>query len=443
MSLKFLAVPLFVLIALLTSCTSSQKGGAPSVVVGPKNQIFFDLNAQNSAETLNRPYVILVSIDGYRHDYNRLFSPPNLLKLEAEGVSAEGLRPPYPSKTFPSHYSIATGLRADRHGIVSNEFYDPALKSSYALYDRKAVESADWYFGEPLWVAAAHQGMLSASFFWIGSEAPVEGRYPNYYYRYDANIPYEARVEQVLEWLKLPSERRPHLITLYFDGVDTAGHRYGVNSPQTREAVMEVDRMIGLLREGIAATGLPVNLIVLSDHGMQDVSAKKVVIIDENPEAARILSKFKAVGRGPQMQLYLNEGEALSAIDEAKRILSRSLKNARVFKRSEMESESYAATPRAGDLIIDADLPYIVGLRKHLSSGVAGGNHGWNPMKYREMWGIFYATGPQFKEKFKLPVVDNIHVYPLILRVLGLQQRVPIDGRLEPMFPALREAESR
>lgn len=442
MSLKFLALPLFVFLALFTSCTSSKKQAPhPEVVAGPQGQLFFDINAKNSAEALNRPYVVLVSIDGYRYDYNRLFSPPNLSRLEAEGVSAEGLRPPYPSKTFPSHYSIATGLRADRHGIVSNDFYDPALDATYVLSDRKAVENPVWYFGEPLWVTAAHQGMLSASFFWIGSEAPVAGRHPNYFYRYDASIPYETRVNQVLEWLNLPPERRPHLITLYFDGVDTAGHRYGVNSPETRDAVMEVDRMIGKLREGIEATGLPVNLIVLSDHGMQDVSAKKVIIADENPEAARILAKFKVVGRGPQMQLYLKDGEPLSTIDEAQRILQKHLKHARVLKRSDMESHQYAATPRAGDLIIDTDLPYVVGLRDH-KPFVRGGNHGWDPVKYREMWGVFYAIGPQFKEKFKLPAVDNIHVYPLILRILGLKQRVPVDGRLEPMYPALREAEN-
>ncbi len=439
MSLRGLAVPLCVFFAFFVSCATAPKGGAPTLVSGPKGQLLFDVEAKNSDEAMKRPYVVLVSIDGYRYDYNRLFSPPHLTRLEAEGVAAEGLRPPYPSKTFPSHYAIATGLPADRHGIVSNDFYDPALKASYAIRDRDAIANADFYFGEPLWVTAGRQGMLSASFFWIGSEAPVGGRYPNYFYRYDGKIPNEARVDQVLEWLKLPPERRPHLITLYFDAVDTAAHRYGVHSPQTRDAVMEIDRMIGRLREGLVETGLPVNLIVVSDHGMQDVSSKKVISVDEDPEAARILKNFKAVGRGPQMHLYLNEGEPLSVVEEAKRVLAKSLKNARVLKRAELENLKYAATPRAGDLVIDADLPYVIGFRNEFSY-VGGANHGWDPKRYREMLGIFYAVGPQFKEKFKLPVVDNVHVYPLILRILGLKQYGPVDGQLEPMYPSLRES---
>lgn len=425
------------LAASIVSCTSSLKVAPSSVAIGDHGQLFFDVSAVNSAETLQKPYLVLVSIDGYRHDYNRLFSPPNLLRMAAEGVSAKGLIPPYPSKTFPSHYSIITGLKPGRHGIVSNEFYDPARKSFYGIRDRGAVSDHEWYFGEPLWVAAGRQGMLTASFFWVGSEAKIAGRYPNYFYSYDETFPYERRVDQVLSWLKLPEDRRPHLITLYFENVDTAGHRHGVSSKETRDAVMEVDKMIGRLREGLARLDFPVNLIVVSDHGMLDLHSKKVIMLDEHPAAAKALSGFLAVGRGPQMHLYLREGEPLTRIQEAQTILKKHIKNARVYKRSEMEEWQYASTPRSGDLIVDAEAPYVVGLRDSMPRAV-GGNHGWNPLRTESMRGIFYAVGPQFKTHYKLPAIENIHVYPLVLRALQLNQLSPIDGRLEPMFSSLR-----
>ena len=431
------------LLALSFSSACSTAPTSPEIGRGPDNLLMYRPASQNSAEQINKPYVILVSIDGYRHDYNKLFSPPHLTRLANEGVAAESLRPVYPSKTFPNHYTLVTGLTADRHGIVSNEFYDPARDAVYSLPDRKAVEDGKWYFGEPIWITAQKQGLLSASYFWVGSEANIQGMHPNYFYRYDDKVANSARVDQVLKWLKLPAERRPHFITLYFDDVDTAGHQFGVNSDQTRKAVLAIDEQIGRLREGIAASGLPVNLVVVSDHGMQDLEAKKTIVLDETPEAARLLAKFKSVGRGPQMLLYLNKGEDPTLIAEAEKILNalatKAGKTFRVHRRDQMGPFRYTATPRTGDLIVEPDAPYSVGLKARMPS-TAGANHGWDPVRYRAMHGIFYAHGPAFRENAKLPTMENVNVYPLLLAVLGLQQLAPIDGQLEPIKGALRPA---
>lgn len=423
----------------LSACQIPSHAVDPSVVAGDAKSEMLTYNPQavNSAEALKAPYVILISIDGYRWDYNKLFSPPNLMQIARDGVQAESLKPVYPSKTFPNHYSLITGLNADHHGIVSNEFYDPSTDRTYSLPDRKAVEDGTWYFGEPLWVTAGKQGMLSASFFWVGSEADILSAHPNFYYRYNDTVPYETRVDQVLAWLKLPPEHRPHFITLYFESVDAAAHHFGVQTAQTKEAVMNVDAQIGRLRDGIRASGLEVNLVIVSDHGMSDLDAKKVVLLDETPEAARVLAKFQLLGRGPQMLLYLNRGENPSVVDEAYRVLSRDAKHYRVWKREQMAKLNYASSPRAGDLIIEPDLPYLVGVRAHPPQA-NGGNHGWDP-KNKIMHGIFYAIGPQFQPHTKLSTFENVDVYPLVLEVLGLKQRVPIDGQLGPVKAALRK----
>jgi predicted AlkP superfamily pyrophosphatase or phosphodiesterase len=401
------------------------------------SMLVYDSAAENSDETLKKPYLVMVSIDGYRFDYNKKFSPPNLSQIGVAGVQAESLQPVYPSKTFPNHFSIVTGMYADHHGIVSNEFYDPARDAKYSLPDRAAVEDGSWYFGEPIWLTAGRQGMLSAAYYWVGSESDIQGGHPNYFYRYDDSVPVGARIDQVLTWLKLPEKKRPHLINLYIESVDAAAHRYGVDSKEVRDAVAAVDLQIGRLRDGLKELHLPINLMVVSDHGMFDVDRKKLIVLDEEPAAARILAKFQAVGRGPQMLLYLNKGESASVIEEAQKVLKKSLSHCRVWRRSEMKRFNYSSTPRVGDLIIEPDLPYIVGLRT-MKPALSGGNHGWDPVKNKVMHGVFMAEGPNLKEGTKLPTIENVNVYPMALAILGLKQRVPSDGSLDASRAALK-----
>jgi hypothetical protein len=406
----------------LASCSHLPLKTAPT-------ELFFNPAQENSAEALKAPYVILVSIDGYRFDYTKKFSPPHLTALAQEGVAARSLRPVYPSKTFPNHYSLITGLYAEDHGIVSNDFYDPTRKESYSIPNRKAVEDGTWYGGLPLWAAAGKQNMLSASFFWVGSEADIQGMHPNYYYRYDAKVSYDARVNQVLEWLKLPEKKRPHFLTLYFEGVDTAGHMFGTKSPELKNAVMEVDQALGHLQEGIKALGLPVDVIVVSDHGMLNVQPDKAIVLDQDPKVTALLSSFLIYGKGPQMILYLKEGEPPSKVHALKHLLGKHPQASLfyVHSRKNMGPLHYAKSERAGDLVIEPLPPYVIGVKDNMPY-LRGGNHGWNAQRTLKMHGIFYAVGPQFKTKAALPTFNNVDVYPLILKTLGLKTLQPVDG---------------
>ncbi len=235
----------------------------------------------NAPQQLSKPYVILVSLDGFRYDYPKLYHATHLLALATQGASApDGMIPSYPSVTFPNHYTIVTGLYPEHHGIVANSFYDPARKGTYSYRDNNTVTDGAWYGGTPLWVVAEQQGMRSASFFWVGSEADIQGVRPSYYLKFDGSFPNAKRVEQVLAWLRLPPEQRPHFITLYFSDTDTAGHQYGPDSPQVADAVHELDNEIGKLADGIKDSNLPVDLIVVADHGMAKVEGPPIHLDD-------------------------------------------------------------------------------------------------------------------------------------------------------------------
>lgn len=215
-----------------------------------------------------KPHVLLVSIDGFRHDYAAKHGAPNLIRLGQQGVRAEALIPQVPSKTFPNHLSIVTGLRPEHHGILDNEFSDPARNETFS-YKRTATDGT-WYKGTPLWVLAERQGVRTAAFFWPGSDAEIQGVRPRDYRRYEEAIPNAERVRQVIDWFARPESVRPHFVTLYFSDVDTAGHRFGPDSEQTKQAVREIDALLGELLDGLRATGTPVNVFVVSDHGMMN-----------------------------------------------------------------------------------------------------------------------------------------------------------------------------
>ena len=265
-------------------------------------------NPPNTAAQQAKHYVVLVSLDGFRYDYAKKYGAKNLLAMAARGASApDGMIPSFPSVTFPNHYTIVTGLYPDHHGIVANTFYDPARKETYSLTNPKTTGDGSWYGGTPLWVLAEQQGMRAACFFWPTSDAEIQGKRPSYYLAaYDDKFPDEKRVEQVLAWLQLPPEKRPHFITLYFENTDDAGHTYGPDAPETAEAVRHVDEMIGKLSEGIAASGLPVDLIVVADHGMETLQGGWV-ILDKWAD----LSQFETVGAAALSKVGSGCGEGL------------------------------------------------------------------------------------------------------------------------------------
>ena len=307
-------------------------------------------NPPNSAAQQGRHYVILVSLDGFRFDYAAKYGAPHIARLASLGASApQGMIPAYPSVTFPSHYTIVTGLYPEHHGIVANSFYDPVRRERFSYGDPKTALDGTWYGGTPLWVLAEKQGMRAASFFWPGSEAEIQGKRPSYYLKFADQFPDEQRVDQVIAWLKLPPEQRPHFITLYYSNVDHSGHKYGPDAPETAQAVRHLDDLMGKLWDGIAAMKLPIDLVIVSDHGMETVQGGRVTL-----DTWTDLSRFETVGP----LLYANsEADAEKAYES---LLGKSSKF-NVYRRKKLPRElHFDSNPRAGDPVVVSTGPYYI-----------------------------------------------------------------------------------
>jgi alkaline phosphatase D len=378
-------------------------------------------------------YVVLVSLDGFRWDYAKKYGAKNLLAIAAHGASApDGMLPSYPSVTFPNHYTLVTGLYPEHHGIVAMTFYDEDHKRRYSYNDPKESTDGSWYGGTPLWVLAEQQGMRSACFFWPGSEAAIQGVRPSYYLHFDDKFPDEKRIAQVLAWLGLPDAQRPHFVTLYYSNVDHAGHQYGPDAPETRAAVKHVDQLIGQLHAGLAGTHLPVDLIVVSDHGMENED-RTWITLDKYVD----LSNFLTAGS----LLYANsEADAQMAYDKLKSADASFM----VYRRAKVPASlEYNSNPREGDPVIVPRGP--VAIRAHgPAPGVEdrppnAGAHGYDPREMPSMKAIFYAEGPDVRPGTRLKPFENVNVYPFIAQILRLEHP-PVDGSLGVLSGALTDA---
>ncbi len=241
----------------------------------------------NRQEQLNKPYIILISADGFRYDLADKYQAKNLIRLRSSGVAADDLLSVFPTLTFPNHYSIITGNYPVHHGIVDNSFLDPGHHRIYTMGNKKAVEDSSWYGGTPLWVLAEKQGLLTASFYWVASEAAIQGIRPTYYYKYNTRIPMDDRIRDVRNWLLLPEKKRPHFITFYIPDVDHEEHVHGVNSIQTEKAVHDVDEAVAKLVRTLDSLHLPLSYIFVSDHGMTDIDSENTLALPKTLDTTR------------------------------------------------------------------------------------------------------------------------------------------------------------
>lgn len=386
----------------------------------------------NADRWLEAPYLVLVSLDGFRADYLDRYPTPTLERFAREGARAEAMIPIFPTKTYPTHYTVATGLYAEHHGIVGNRFWDAERGVGYSINDRSTVEDGSWYRGEPIWVTAERQGMVSACFYFIGSEAAVRGIRPTYWHRYDASTPNEARVDGVLEWLSMSAEQRPHVITLYLSDLDDAGHAEGPYSERAREAVSRVDAMLGRLLEGIAALphGDRVTVVVTSDHGMMRAERTRAQVLD-----TAVFRGIRVNEWGPYASLVVDEGGAPRAA-RLRDSLAAVLPEADVWLREDIPARfHYREDPRIGDLLVLAFPGATIVAPDRLPTR-DGFTHGWDN-RAPEMAAVFLARGPRIRPGARVGAFESVSVYPLMTELLGLEPNPDIDGRLEPVSPIL------
>ena len=391
----------------------------------------------NRPEHLTKPSLVLLSFDGFRADYLTRFDLPNFRRFIARGTRAEAMRPVFPSTTFPNHYSLVTGLHPGHHGIVENGFFDPARNAAYSFRNEATVTDGSWYGGEPIWVTAERHGMVAACFFWPGSEAAVKGIRPTFWNKYDGTIPNARRVATVLDWLRLPAERRPHVITLYFSDVDSISHRVPLDSPEIEKTVAGIDATLGALLDGIDA--LPdrdrVILLLTSDHGMTNTSAEQTVQLGSLVDTTNIRTGYS----GPVTGLHVSgpPGSARRLRDQ----LNAKLTRGRAYLRQDLpERYHFRDTPRGGDVVVVMDEGWMMAT-SIITRGLiqrSWGEHGWPP-DVASMRAIFLIAGPGIRRGATIPEVENVDVYPLMTELLGLKPATGIDGRAGRIGGLVRE----
>lgn len=409
---------LFILLFTAVFCFGNSQTDTAQIVVP---------NRFNTAETLSKPYVILISADGFRYDYLQKYEAAHLLDFAEKGISAKAMIPSFPTITFPNHWSIITGLYPANHGLIDNFFYDYQREKFYAMSSKDNAEDGSWYGGNPLWGLAEKQGMLSASMMWVGSASDAGGTRPTYYYPYHEKFSPAEKVEKVVDWLKLPENIRPHFITLYFPEVDGSGHRFGPESAETESAVRLIDAAIKNLVDKVEGLGLEnVNYIFVSDHGMIKVEVENPL---EIPQLLFDKTRFDFYNAQTLLRIVVkNPAEVKSVYRELKKNKTEDYEVflAKRFPRELKFSTRHDRYNRIGHILLVPNAPKIF-LEKGKKTSL--GKHGYNPYQVPEMKSIFVAFGPAFKNNKEIGEFKNINIYPIVTEILNLKITEPIDGK--------------
>lgn len=383
-------------------------------------------NRKNTDASLTKPYVILISADGFRYDYAKKYHAKNILQLAEKGVSAKAMIPSYPSITGPNHYTMITGLFPSHTGFVDNYFYDQKRQDTFGMSVQSKISDGSWLGGIPLWSLAEKQGTLAASLFWVASNSDAGGTRPTYYYQYHEKFTADEKINIVLNWLKLPEEKRPHFITFYFPEVDKNGHLYGSESQEVQNAVQFVDDAVGKLIQKVNELKLPnVNFIFVSDHGMIDVDLENPL---EIPEILLDKNRFTYFNAQTLLRVMVkNEAEVKQVYRELKKNKTRDYQ---VYLTEKFPAKLHYRTSddrfgRIGQILLVPTAPKVF-----LESGSkkTPGKHGYNPFKVPEMRATFVASGPAFKEGKKIGKFRNVNLYPMVAEILALKVSQTIDG---------------
>jgi predicted AlkP superfamily pyrophosphatase or phosphodiesterase len=374
------------------------------------------------------PLVIVMSWDGMRYDYPDRAVFPGLTRMQQEGVRAERLVAGWPSSTFPGHTTLATGAWAATHGIVDNEFLD-RVRGRYAY-----SSDASWLNAEPLWITAERQGVHAATYFWVGSETDWHDQHQQYRIApFNGETPESVKVDQMLQWIDLPADKRPGLIMAYWHGADTIGHRRGPDSSAVVDQIFEQDAQLVRLLDGIDARHLwdDTTVILVSDHGMTALHGffDLAGYLDENGYPARVFG-------GPGVtHVFLNDASQLAgafALLSARKPLD-------VYRGAELPERFHLnAKDRVGDLVVvsDPSLPlaypalWVRTLYAVLGpvAGVYPGSHGFDP-NLPEMGALMMAMGRGVPKGARIGAIPMIDIAPTVAKLLRIEPPLQSEGK--------------
>jgi len=389
---------------------------------------------QGTSHTSTGEKLLLVSFDGFRYDYLSKTDTPNFDRLVETGVISDGLIPIFPSKTFPNYYAIATGLYPENNGFISNSMYDPDMDARFSMRDRDAVENPEWYQGEPIWNTVEKNGKKSGTMFWVGSETPIQDMRPTHWKTYDQGMPDSARIDSVVKWLSYDDPDQVDLATLYFHFVDGQGHRFGTDSPEVIEAIKRADDLMGYLVQQMDENNLldKTNLLVVSDHGMTNVSRERIVILDEMIDP----NDLDIIEYSPSLMANIKNKDPEATYNA----LKENEKNFKVYlKEGIPEHYHLKEHPRVPDLLMVADIGYTINTQEYFDTRddyPSGAVHGYDNSE-KEMHALFIANGPDFKSGYKMKAFENIHLYELMAHLLNIDP-AETDGNIDSVSVMLK-----
>lgn len=373
----------------------------------------FFLTSSSFSEIL--PYTLVLSIDGFRHDYPDLFDLKFLKKIRSQSSSQQSLAPVYPSKTFPNHFSMVTGLYPDEHGIVGNFFYSKERKNFYSIKDKDSKNDPSWYEAEPIWIALEKKNVFTASYYWPISDVFIDGFRPHYVRVWDEDkdltTNQKARLDQVFEWLSLPVRDRPHLVFAYLAQIDEIAHQKGPDSEELMYALKKLDSYLESFYEKLKTLSFPVNIIVCSDHGMTRIKQENILFLNE---LVLLSEDVKIVSSGSLVQLYFEK-------EEEKKTVYKSLKEKEsnkftLYLKEELpEKYHLKKSKNSGDLLLVVNYPYYL-MKERVQTPREGGDHGYDPKTLKDMHGIYYSLGEDLK-KIKVNVRETKDIYFVLRRL--------------------------
>ena len=385
-----------------------------------------------------KPTIILISFDGFRYDYIDKYKPETLNRLAREGVRAKWMIPSFPTKTFPNHYTVVTGLYPAHHGIVENNVYD--FGEIFKIDDRKQIKESRWWLGEPIWVTAEKQGQVAGSYFFVGTEAKIGGHYATHWRNYNGKVPPEMRVDKVLSWFDAKASERPTMITTYFSDTDDSGHEFGPDAEETRYSVMNLDSYLKRLMDGLTARGIAdrVNVIIVSDHGMAARDQRNAIVMDDYFDTTDKSIADPILTTGEIWQIFPKSGKDEFIMGRLKNI-----KHATCWRKSNIPARFHYDGPRVAPIVCSSDEGWSMTSRKRWEETQRSedfdktrGAHGYDN-RYQSMQATFIAHGPAFKRGYVAEPFENIHVYELMCKILGLKP-AKNDGDLNRVRGLLR-----
>jgi predicted AlkP superfamily pyrophosphatase or phosphodiesterase len=376
--------------------------------------------------------VVLLSFDGFAQQYITQYQPKNILALMQQGIAAKGLIPVYPSKTFPNHLAIVTGSYSAKHGIIYNNFFHRELKQQYVK--GAAEHDPSWLSAKPIWTLAQQHGLKAALYFWPEAKVNYQGVMPSYVFSYNKHTSNEARIEQIIHWLNLPIEQRPDFIAGYFSLVDSAGHVFGPNSSAVEQAVQQADVLVGRLVSALRhEISQPVELILVSDHGMMEITREQTI---NWRELVPLDADIRVFNGQSQVLIYCADDNKRAWLYQL--LAKQPDPRFTLYQKHHFPSHWHWQNNDhvLPDLVLEANMPFVF---TSIGDDLSRATHGFDPLNNQAMHGIFIAAGPSFKQNVDVPAFENIHIFPLLTKLLGLPNPENIDGNSKVLAPYLKE----